>query len=343
MPDLKNSITLTLLAILALLLSGCEDKPSERTTLPYAEFKIALSAMSFLAYNQGYTSENGIDLQPISLEAGPDVVASLSSASERSGVAGNIAIEPVAAMIAAQRDPVVIATVLTSDRHVQLVTFAESGITDDPATLRGKRIGFVANTIGETYLLGLLERAGLSRDDLETLNARPTDLRSALVRGDLDAAILWDPFIQQARRIYNQGIKAGTAEDRGELLALVDPTIFTLRMNVVTTREKLEGSREQLVGLLNALIETEGYIEENRAEAQASVETWLGLEAGDLGDFFSTTSFRVELQETELRDQLQVTVNRLRAANPTSFAPNDYSPFVDSTLLVEIAPDRVSN
>lgn len=335
-------ISVTLIASLLFTLAGCSnDKPDDQREIRYAEFKIALSTMSHLAYANDFTSENGIQLVPISLEAGPDVIASLRSGADSSGIAGNIAIEPVAAMVGAGNDPVILATMLTSSSHVRLVTFEDNGITDDPSTLEGKTVGVVLDTIGETYLLGLLERAGFERSDIRIFNSRPTDLRASLIRGDLDAAILWDPFVAQTQRIYLDGVEAGSVEDRGEFRVFVDPSIFTLRMNVVTTQSKIDGHEAEITDFLSSLMEVEEYLEENPEAAQKQVEDWLGLETGDLDDFFEDTTFFVHFDRAIMEAELDAAVRRLKANDPTTRLPNSYDAYFDQSLLESIAPDRV--
>jgi len=109
----------------------------------------------------------------------------------------------------------------------------------------------------------------------------------------------------------------------------------------VTTREKLAKNPEQFLQLLRALIKAENFLKENSAEAQSLLEKWLRLEAGDLDDFFATTSFRVSLDVPQMKQWMGEELEWLRLQRPDSSLPADLSPFVDSSLLKSIDPSRV--
>lgn len=328
------------LASLALLVAGC-DRAAENKSLRYAEFKVSFSAASHIALTSGSIAAQKLDFTPISVAAGPDVVAALRSSSASGADAGNLANEPVAAMIGAGSEPIILATVLSSAEDVKMVTFERNGITADPRTLKGKTVGVVLDTVGESYLVELLKRGGLTVSDVRLVNARPTELQSALVRGDLDAAVLWDPFITQAPRIYEAQRKSGAVRDRGAARVLLDKSLFTSRIHVVTTREHLADHRANLVKMLRALIASEAYVASNRAAAQREVETWLGLQSGDLGEFFRSTSFRVHIDRAGTEAALGAVLTRLRHKQPSTRIPTSFDPYFDPSLLREVDPSRV--
>lgn len=308
-------------------------------SLRFAQLPISYSAVTQTAEMERYFKAEGLDLQLISLPAGPDVVTALRGGSAAD--VGGIAITPMVTMIGAGGEPVIIATTLTSNRQAKLVTFSKSGITENPSTLKGKRIGVVRNTVGEIYLSRLLKKGGLGNQDLTLINGRPADLRSLLLRGEIDAAVLWDPFIVQAEREYRLQLAEGKAAPRGDPLVLVDPTLYTLAFNIVTTRDKLSQKKEALVKMLRAAIKAEAYMRDNPKQAQAALEKWLNLEPGDLGDFFATTEFRVQLNVSQVKKWCREELEWLREGRPDTRTPEDLSPFVDASLLRSIDPDRV--
>jgi len=328
------------LVSLALMVGSC-DRAGKNNSLRYAEFKVSFSAASHIALTSGAIAAQKLAYTPISVAAGPDVVAALRSSSASGADAGNLANEPVAAMIGAGSEPIVLATLLSSAEDVKMVTYERSGITVDPRTLKGKTVGVVLDTVGESYLVELLKRGGLAASDVRLVNARPTELQSALVRGDLDAAILWDPFITQAPRVYEAQRKAGAVRDRGAAKVLFDKSIFTSRIHLVTTREHLADQRANLVKMLRALIASEAYVASNRAAAQRDVETWLGLRSGDLGDFFRSTSFRVHIDRAGTEAALKEVLMRLRKKQSSTKIPASFEPYFDTSLLREIDPSRV--
>jgi sulfonate transport system substrate-binding protein len=76
------------------------------------------------------------------------------------------------------------------------------------ADLKGKRIAF-AKAAGVHYLLiALLEKHGLSFKDIEPAYLTPADGRAAFQRGDVDAWVIWDPFLAAVQRQTNARVLA---------------------------------------------------------------------------------------------------------------------------------------
>lgn len=336
-------VLVVIVSVSALLfLRGCSKPPEQVKALRFAQLPITYSAVTFIAEAKGYMRDEGLDYSSVSVPAGPDVVTALKGSGGSTADAGGIAITPVITMIGAGDHPVVLATTLSSTRQVKLVTFAQTGINENSATLKGKRVGVTRNTNGDIYLSRLLRKGGLRSQDATLVNGRPADLRGLLIRGEIDAAILWDPFVVQAIREYRSQVEAGKTKSRGEPLVFVDPTLHTLAFNVVTTEEKLAGSREQLIRMLRALKRAEEFIRNNPKEAQSLIEQWLGLEDHDLDDFFATTEFRVSLDAGQVKQWMKEELEWLRENRPDAKVPDDLSPFVDSSLLKTLDASRVS-
>lgn len=331
----------------AVLLAGCKRQAasSERegaSTIHLAQLPITYSSVTHLAESRGYTDEENLDCVIVSVPAGPDVMTALRARASSAPGAGTIAVTPVISMIAAGDEPVVLATTLFSNRAVRLVTFEETGVTEDATTLKGKSVGIVRNTVGDIYLSRLLAKAGLTQKDVRLVHGRPNELKALLVRGDLDAATLWDPFIKQTIREYGREVSAGNVGDRGEAKVHVDPELYTLSFNIVTTRQKLDANRAALRRLLQANIRAAEYITGNRAAAQRELEQWLGLREGDLDVFMRTTEFRVSLDVPVMKRWMSEEMAWLKAIRPDSKIPENFDAYVDSSLLRGIDPSRVT-
>lgn len=299
--------------------------------LRFAQLPISYSAVTHLAEDLD-SYQDVLRYVTQSVPAGPDVVAALRNRGPGGAHAGGIAVTPVITMIAAGETPVVLATTLRSNQRVRLVTFSGRGITDDPGTLRGKRVGVVLNTVGDIYLDRLLQSGGLARDEVTLVNGRPADLRNLLLNGELDAAVLWDPFVTQAVRLYN------AREDKtlGEIEVLLDPALYDLAFNIVTTRDRVAEKREELKKLIAASAAAGQFMQGSPAEAQSRLETWLGLESGDLDHFMGTTSFEVYLDAEQMKQWMKEELMWLQGRRPEIEIPADFSPYVDESLLLEV-------
>ena len=334
---------LVLLAVVGAVwyFGGNAEAPAQRVELTVAELPISYGAVSHLANELGYYTEEGVTMTVNSVPAGPDVVASLRSPSGAGF--GTIAVTPVVTLIGAGENPIVLATTLTSNEQVQLVTFAKTGITEDPKTLKGKKIGRVRNTVGEIYLSRLLEKGGLKDADVTLVDGRPADLMNLLVKGDIDAAALWDPFVPQAKRSYEEQLAKKAVSDRGTTTIIVDKSLYTLAFNIVTTKEKLESNKAAVEGVIRALIKAEDYIRKDPAGAQTKLEAWLNLQAGDLDHFMQTTSFKVELNVPQMKQWLAGELAWLKGVQDVKDTRTDMAPFIDASFLKSIDSTRVTD
>ena len=87
------------------------------------------------------------------------------------------------------------ATKLGSDATMALIARADSGIVKgDLKTLRGKKIAASFGTINHLYALALLEKAGLTPNDVTLVNTPPPDMTVALLSKGIDAFSAWDPW-----------------------------------------------------------------------------------------------------------------------------------------------------
>jgi len=82
---------------------------------------------------------------------------------------------------------------LGGDNTMALVTRRGSGIRTI-RDLRGKRVAVSFGTISHLYILGILERAGLTVRDLTLVNTPPQEMPVALRGGAVDAFATWDPW-----------------------------------------------------------------------------------------------------------------------------------------------------
>jgi len=85
------------------------------------------------------------------------------------------------------------ATKAGSDGTLALIAGAGSGITKDLKSLKGKKIAASFGTINHLYALAMLEKAGLTPQDVTLVNTPPPDMTVALLAKGIDAFSCWDP------------------------------------------------------------------------------------------------------------------------------------------------------
>jgi ABC-type nitrate/sulfonate/bicarbonate transport system substrate-binding protein len=332
-----------------------DPKLAEGIPLRFAQLSIPYSIVTHVAEVRGYYSQAGLAYEPLPASGDADVITALRSKARNAAIAGGLAISPVAAMIAAGEDPVIIATTVTVDwPTTRLVTFQNTGITFqmadintlpviDAGTLRGKRIGVTRDPMCDIYLSRLLAKAALKEPDVTVVTGDPLNLQRHLIRGGVDAAILSEPYIMQVRRYYYPKYSHdASVPDRGVPVVYLGLTLPQFAFNIVTTRQNLAVNRPALVNMLKALTQAEAYIIGNRPEVQEELGQWLDFWPKDLDYLFVFESRpRVQLNGPLVRGLLREELSRLKQRDAKVVVPNDVAPFVDVSLLLEIDKFRV--
>jgi sulfonate transport system substrate-binding protein len=69
--------------------------------------------------------------------------------------------------------------------------------------LRSKRVGVAKGTSAHHFLVAALDKAGLKPDDIKVIYLAPADATAAFDKGDIDAWVVWDPYLAIAEKVHN--------------------------------------------------------------------------------------------------------------------------------------------
>jgi len=166
-------------------------------------------------------------------------------------------------------DPLIIASLVYSSRLNHVVALADRGIRD-PSDLAGGRVGLMAGTNTEFlwWLYTALYR--LDPDDVTVIDLPVSELPEALIRGDIDAAVLWEPWTTRLKT---------RLPEAGAVIFLPGVDIFIENWILVTRRGMLEQRRETVDRLLSAYQEAVEVIDDDPTRALALYAEDVGLEA----------------------------------------------------------------
>lgn len=70
------------------------------------------------------------------------------------------------------------------------------------ADLKGKRIGVAKGTSAHHFLVAALDKGGLKPNDVQVVYLAPADATAAFDKGDLDAWVVWDPYLAIGERVH---------------------------------------------------------------------------------------------------------------------------------------------
>ena len=237
---------------------GTETPAADTPTYEPATVRVAYmpnlgSASSlFTAIHQGYFEEVGLTVEPAQFSGGPAEIAAMAS--------GDIDISQIghgAHSLCIQGEANVFAFDQLSQADAVVANKAK-GI-ETAADLKGKTVAVSSGTSSEIILQFVLEEAGLTMDDIETIEMNVEGMTTALLSGQIDAAATWSPntvTIEQA--LGDDYLVLGTNNDYTDQAAF--PSSF------ICTPEYAEENHDILVRFSQAILKAEAYRAANSDE-----------------------------------------------------------------------------
>lgn len=161
----------------------------------------AVNALIYIAENRHFFTGNGLNVTVKDYASGSDAVDGLLNGEVDIATAAEFVI--VRNAFAGKS----IRTLGTINKfmHIFLIARRDHGIADIP-DLKGKRIGLSLKTASEFYLGRFLELRGMSTGQATLVNLSPQESVDALVNGDIDAVIAWQPYVKAIEDRLGNGI-----------------------------------------------------------------------------------------------------------------------------------------
>ncbi len=285
-----NKILKVSLIILISLLSinaGTKKKsqykgPVDKITLASASNDVGF--LVYIAEKHGYFMANGLDVTINDYEAGKLATDAL--------VAGQADISTGADFVLVSHsfdnpDLRAIGTIATA-RDCKLIFRKDHGI-EKPEELRSKKIGITKKSSGEFYLGRLLTFNNLSMDDVEILDLKPGEIIEAVVKGDIDAALTWEPYI------YN--IKKRLGEKTVVLPGQSGQDLYFL---LISREDWLKNHSYAVDRLLKAFIQAEEFVKNNEKEAKEFLKNRAEYESDYIDYVWKGLNFTVTLPQALL-------------------------------------------
>jgi len=206
-----------------------------------------------VAQSEGYFTEEGITLEAVRFTSGRRALEAL--------IGGQLDVAFMAeypVSIAALRDqPFGTFTTLSRYTANRIISKGSIGF-EDPANLEGLKIGTTMGSNTQFFTEALLGEFGVNA---EVINVSPPDIVPALVRGDIDAGVMFPDFYPAAEEALG--------DDYREYQSDAYIAWFVLS----ATPEMLNERPEELAAFVRALIKAEEFIETNPEGAMIALET----------------------------------------------------------------------
>ncbi|KKK38162.1 ABC transporter substrate-binding protein [Mesobacillus campisalis] len=159
--------------------------------------------------------------------------------------------------------------------------------------LKGKKVGLNKGSNVHYLLVKALEKAGIQYDEIETAFLPPADARAAFEKGEIDAWVIWDPFLANAEVTANARIIANATD-----LAANREFFFSSRSFAEKNPDVLEVIYEEVE-------KTEEWVSENPKEAAEFLSPEIGMDVATLELTLTRRSFGLEKVTKEIIDDQQ--------------------------------------
>ncbi|WP_426612800.1 ABC transporter substrate-binding protein [Bradyrhizobium sp. McL0616] len=234
-----------------------------------------------MAHAMGYLANEGISATIRFQENGKAALAQVLD-----GKAGLATTAEFPVMYAAMSSkPVsVVATMTTMEDHA-ILGRRDHGVIG-PASLKGKRIGVSLGTTTQFFLDAFLNRQRLSAADVTVVDLKPIELNDAIVRGNIDAVVVYQPFLD-----------ISTASIGADAIVMSGEAVYDVLFTLAGTREYVRDHGKTIEKVLRATIRGARYCKDFPEEAARTLADPMGADPAKLVKIWPSYQFEVTLRQ----------------------------------------------
>ncbi|MCY9660909.1 ABC transporter substrate-binding protein [Paenibacillus chondroitinus] len=254
----KRMVFLMMALLLAFtVVSGCSSKEAASKAASGSDqpIKLALSPWPgwfvwYLVKEKGFFEKNGVKVDLVWFPVYSDSLSALASGK----VDANS--QTLSDTLAPASKGIPLKAVLVNDN-----SNGGDGVVVKPninslQDLKGKKVATELGTVDHLLMLTALEKAGLAEKDVSYTNMTVNDAGPAFISGNLDGAVLWEPFLSKAIQ-----------EGKGKLLFSSKDTPGLIPDLLVFKEEITKNRPEDVKKILNAWFDALDYWKANPEES----------------------------------------------------------------------------
>ena len=282
----------TIVSILLIIIVGictlpaCVGSESREYSGPVEQLTLAAyagdtGALVYVAQEKGYFTANGLDVIVKDYEAGKLAADAL--------IAGEADICTSADFVLVsnsfEHDNLRVLGTVALANMVELVARKDTGI-NQPADLKGKRVGVTRKSAGQFFLGTFLMFNGLSVQDVEIVDLTPSEIVDAVVNGDIDAGFTWEPNIFEVKSRLGANTISWPGQSGQDFYFIL-----------ITKEKFIQENPQTIERFLRALIQAQDFITENEVEAKEFVARRFGYEPSYVDYSWERHQFAVTLPQ----------------------------------------------
>lgn len=256
----KAALSSFVLAVITLVLSIFYDNRNNKIdTITIAIAEQPVMALLFIAEENGYFKELGLTVKYRKYILGRDALEDVINNKADLATVYDI---PVIRKIYEGADIGILTSLHRSTRNHAIVVRKSDGISSIK-DLRGKRVAVTLGISTDFFLYSALENEGMLTQDITVIDTRPEDLLSEFKSGNVDAAVLFNPYLNNAQRIAMDDLTFLYSE------AYQDESLLVGKKNY------MKQNRDKILKVLQALKKAENFAKTNKQASILIVDKYL--------------------------------------------------------------------
>ncbi len=309
-------------------------QPESRTLDVYTSKDPQLACQLELALENGYFKAEGLEVGIKYVSGGGEIPPAMAAGSIQVAVAAhNNALNLIA------RDfPVKVIGTVNDISGAMGMAVRNNLNVRAPKDLEGKKIGTFVYGGTMDFLAKMSARHGVDRAKLQVVNLQPPDLAPAFARGDIDAALIWEPHLTRTAR------QGGTVMLTGAQASFPDKKetyrLWGLPIVIFTPQSFIDRNPNTLVALLKGLTKGHEFLMGNRAEALDILTRKLSIPKDELAEMVARNRYTMAVDQAFMTE-MDATAQSLLAAKQIPKAPKASS-YTVTSLMKKARPDWVT-
>ena len=309
------------LLMLAALL--CTDPSWAQTKMTIATGVDPVFSAYYVAQQEGLFKKHELDVRINTGPSGSAMVAFLVNGQIESAFGSEIA-----GVANHNLDPNVV-VVAQATRLVRWIAVVGRNV-DTLDQLKGKKVGIARGSGGEVFWLAMIDKLKLNPADYTVVNVEAPEMVAALERGNIDAYVVWEPWVTR-----------GLAAIKNTKVLRTQEGILEQGVYVYMNRGWIQKNPAPAEAFIRALADATDLINRDRKRAAKDVSDFLkNLDPAMVEQLMAKLTFEMELSD--------FTVNLFRLAEAQLKAqgklakPLDWSGFIYPELMRKVLPAKVN-
>ena len=196
--------------------------------------------------------------------------------------------------------------------------------------LKGKKVGIARGSGGEVFWLAMIDKLKLNPADYTVVNVEAPEMVAALERGNIDAYVVWEPWVTRGLAAIKNTKVLRTQED-----------ILEQGVYVYMNRGWIQKNPAPAEAFIRALADATDLINRDRKRAAKDVSDFLkNLDPAMVEQLMAKLTFEMELSDFTV-NLFRLAEAQLKAQGKLS-KPLDWSGFIYPELMRKVLPAKVN-